>query len=54
MTTSERDASGRPAPAEPVRVSMRELLAAGAAARAVSTPPRPPAPPAQEEGRRAA
>ncbi|MGP4046701.1 hypothetical protein [Streptomyces sp. 2A115] len=55
MSTSERDATRR-VPAEPGRVSMRELLAAGAAARAVSTPPRPPAPPVrvEDERRRAA
>lgn len=40
MSTSDRD----PVPAELGGVSVRELLAAGAAARVVSTPPRDPAP----------
>ncbi|MET7483234.1 hypothetical protein [Streptomyces sp. NPDC005538] len=34
----------RPQPYVPAGVSMRELLAAGAAAKAVSTPPRAPEP----------
>ncbi|WP_171059912.1 hypothetical protein [Streptomyces montanus] len=51
MSTSERDVARPRVPAKPAGVSMRELLAASAAAHAVSTPPRAPAPqaPAPEE-----
>ncbi len=48
MSTAERKPSGAGG------VSMRDLLAAGAAAKVISTPPAPPvAPPVKVEGRRA-
>ncbi|PIB09069.1 hypothetical protein B1C81_12520 [Streptomyces sp. HG99] len=48
---SSESASARDVPAQPrteARVSMRDLLASCAAARAVSTPPLEPAPPVTE------
>ncbi|MGW7300772.1 hypothetical protein [Streptomyces sp. NPDC054829] len=50
MSVTERDAP-RPRPVPPV--SMRDLLAASAAATAVSTPPRAPEPEAAPEHRAA-
>ncbi|TRO58694.1 hypothetical protein E4K73_37200 [Streptomyces sp. IB201691-2A2] len=62
MATSERDVTRPSVPVESTSsgvagvagVSMRELLAAGVFARAVSTPPAPPAAPVRESRPRAA
>ncbi|WP_432041688.1 hypothetical protein [Streptomyces cadmiisoli] len=56
MSTTERDERDRPVPRVVTGVSMRDLLASCAAAKAVSTPPRAPEPrsPRLPEGHREA
>ncbi|MDX3458287.1 hypothetical protein PV396_41215 [Streptomyces sp. ME02-8801-2C] len=47
--TSANTTKSEPGPYVVPGVSMRDLLAAGAAARAISTPPRPPEAPLREQ-----
>ncbi|WP_199840359.1 hypothetical protein [Streptomyces sp. AS58] len=56
MSATERDERDRPVPRVVTGVSMRDLLASCAAAKAVSTPPRAPEPrsPRLPEGHREA